>query len=131
MFYRKDQAGDTNCKFIITYDLQADLILILMLINIMEKIILHVNDNKVEFIKELLSHFYFVKIAGSEKLKESRVYAGGNFEINSGTADPDEMDETKNATLTNEPEMSEIDVRNLKQLRDALNMIDSIRDKNK
>ncbi len=97
----------------------------------MEKIILHVNDNKVEFIKELLSHFYFVKIAGSEKMKESRVYAGGNFEINSGTADSDEMDETKNATLTNEPEMSEIDVRNLKQLRDALNMIDSIRDKNK
>jgi len=104
----------------------------------MEKIVLHVNDNKVEFIKELLSHFYFVKIAGTEKLKEPHDYQGVNFYAasvashhDSGSITDDKEENTGMAIIGNDQEMSEMEVRNLKQLRDALDMIDSIRDKNK
>ncbi len=95
----------------------------------MKKIILHVNDDKVEFIKELLSHFYFVRIAEQERPEVSH----NRYENRSDSGlDDDKSEENKsNYAFESDKEMPDLDVRNLKQLRDALNLIDSIRDKNK
>ncbi len=105
----------------------------------MERIVIQVENNKADFLKELIGYFDFVEIMKVENIVEPRVYPGANFEIRpkNKIAKIDEnikdstslFDEVQNSNenldISNENE------KNIKQLRDAMSVINRLRDKNR
>jgi hypothetical protein len=84
----------------------------------MKYIKLKVQNNKLEFMKELLSHFDFVDIEIAESFDEPRIYPGANFEIRS----------TKTTDETNRSKSSGPSPEDMDKLRAVINRIDAQRD---
>lgn len=84
----------------------------------MKYIKLKVQNHKLEFMKELLSHFDFIEMEISDAFDEPRIYPGANFEIRSA----------KSAEETSRSKQSGSTPEDLEKLRAVINRIDAMRD---
>ncbi len=87
----------------------------------MKYIKLKVQNNKLDFMKELLSHFDFVDMEIAESFDEPRIYPSANFEIRSSKSN-DETGRAKASPSTPE---------DMDKLRAVINRIDALRDQSR
>jgi hypothetical protein len=83
----------------------------------MKYIKLKVQNNKFEFVKELLNQFNFVEMEILDSYDEPRVYPGTNFEIRASKG----AEEPARTKVSQSPE-------DLEKLRAVINRIDAMRD---